>query len=217
MEKYGFVYIWFDRKHKRYYIGCRWGREDDGYICSSPWMKQGYRHRPNDFKRRILSRIYSNKKDLLEEEYRWLSKIGDHELGKRYYNLHNHHFGHWSTDESKRMTTGQKISASPNRANNISVAMKNKKPDDKTIEAVKKALTGRSYEEIHGYEKAQEIKEKKKLNRKRPIWTEEMRRLAGERSRKHMIGKKATDETKMKMSASQKRHYEMREQYEKYI
>ena len=35
MEKYGFVYIWFDRKHKRYYIGCHWGHEDDGYVCSS--------------------------------------------------------------------------------------------------------------------------------------------------------------------------------------
>ena len=40
MEKYGFVYIWYDRKHKRYYIGCRWGTENDGYICSSSWMKK---------------------------------------------------------------------------------------------------------------------------------------------------------------------------------
>ena len=23
-EKYGFVYIWHDRKHKRYYIGSHW-------------------------------------------------------------------------------------------------------------------------------------------------------------------------------------------------
>lgn len=29
-EKYGFVYIWRDRKYNRYYIGCHWGREDDG-------------------------------------------------------------------------------------------------------------------------------------------------------------------------------------------
>jgi len=32
MEKYGFVYLWYDKKHKRYYIGCRWGKENDGYI-----------------------------------------------------------------------------------------------------------------------------------------------------------------------------------------
>ena len=126
-EKYGFVYIWYDRKHKRYYIGCRWGREDDGYICSSNWMKQGYRHRPEDFKRRILSRVYTDKKSLLEEEYRWLSKIKDEELGKRYYNLHNHHFGHWimndtytkekhgmfgktHTEETKKKMRGRQVS-----------------------------------------------------------------------------------------------------------
>jgi hypothetical protein len=110
MEKYGFVYIWYDRKHKRYYIGCRWGREDDGYICSSPWMKQGYKYRPEDFRRKILSRVYTNKIDLLEEEYRWLSKIKKEELGKKYYNLHNHHFGHWSTDEEKRQKVKEKLS-----------------------------------------------------------------------------------------------------------
>jgi hypothetical protein len=65
--KYGFVYLWFDKKHKRYYVGCRWGDEADGYICSSPWMLQGYSHRPQDFKRRVLSKIYTNRRDLLEE------------------------------------------------------------------------------------------------------------------------------------------------------
>jgi hypothetical protein len=112
MKKYGFVYIWFDRKHKRFYIGCRWGKENDGYICSSPWMKQGFKHRPDDFKRRILKRVYTDKKDLLEEEYKWLSKIKKDELGKRYYNLHNHHFGHWSTDDNRKKSVGQKISES---------------------------------------------------------------------------------------------------------
>ena len=110
MEKYGFVYLWYDRKHKRYYIGCRWGREDDGYICSSLWMKQGHKHRPEDFKRRILSRVYTNKKDLLEEEYRWLSKTKTEELGRRYYNLHNHHFDHWTTDETTQKSVREKLS-----------------------------------------------------------------------------------------------------------
>ena len=109
MEKYGFVYIWYDKKHKRFYIGCRWGAEDDGYICSSPWMNKGYKRRPEDFSRRILSRVYTNKQDLLEEEYRWLSKIKKEELGERYYNLHNHHFGHWSTDANQNLSIRDKI------------------------------------------------------------------------------------------------------------
>ena len=110
MEKYGFVYIWFDRKHKRYYIGCRWGRACDGYVCSSSWMKQAYKHRPYDFKRRLLKTNITDKFKLLEEEYKWLSLIQDEELGKRYYNLHNHHFGHWSANSESYITTTEKIS-----------------------------------------------------------------------------------------------------------
>jgi len=110
MEKYGFVYIWFDRKHKRYYIGCHWGNENDGYICSSSNMKSAYNRRPGDFKRKIISRIYSDKKTLLEEEYRWLNQIKKTELGVRYYNLHNHHFSHWSANLNQAKTLSERIS-----------------------------------------------------------------------------------------------------------
>ena len=65
MEKYGFVYIWFDKKHKMYYIGCHWGTETDGYICSSNRMKNAYRRRPKDFKRKILENV-NDRKTLLE-------------------------------------------------------------------------------------------------------------------------------------------------------
>ena len=84
---YGFVYIWYDRKHKRYYIGSHKGSIDDGYICSSSWMKNAYKRRPNDFKRRILSFVSSNRKDLLNEEQKWLDQIKESELSNRYYNL----------------------------------------------------------------------------------------------------------------------------------
>jgi hypothetical protein len=140
-KKYGFVYIWYDKKHKRYYLGCRWGNENDGYICSSPWMKRGYNKRPKDFKRKILAKVYTNKKDLLEEEYKWLSLIKNEELGKKYYNLHNHHFGHWSTDEAKKLTVGQKISASPNRRENISKSNKGKKRSEKTKQKISESVS----------------------------------------------------------------------------
>ena len=109
--EYGFVYIWYDRKYKRYYVGCRWGREDDGYVCSSSWMKASYKKRPDDFKRRIIARVYTNRADLHEEEYRWLSMMKQEELrGPRYYNICNHHFGHWSTDNKKQLSVKEKIS-----------------------------------------------------------------------------------------------------------
>ena len=36
------------------------------------------------FKRKILSKIYTNKKFLFEEEYKWLSLIKEEEFGKKY-------------------------------------------------------------------------------------------------------------------------------------
>lgn len=82
----GFVYIWYDRKHKRFYVGSHWGTPDDGYICSSKWMKRNYERRPQDFKRRILA-YRDNRVSLVEEEFRWITMIKPEESGTRYYNL----------------------------------------------------------------------------------------------------------------------------------
>ena len=85
-EKYGFVYIWFDHENRRFYVGSHWGSEDDGYVCSSTWMRNSYnRHREN-FKRRVISRVYTNRFDLVVEEQRWLAMIKKEEVGTRYYN-----------------------------------------------------------------------------------------------------------------------------------
>lgn len=110
MEKYGFVYIWFDRKHKRYYIGCHWGVIGDGYICSSNWMRDAYKRRPEDFKRKILSNRIVSRNDMFEEEHRWFSFIKEEELGKKYYNLRKHKWGHWITDIEFKTTICERIS-----------------------------------------------------------------------------------------------------------
>jgi hypothetical protein len=98
-QKYGFVYIWRDRKKGKFYLGCHWGTETDGYVCSSDMMRKSYRRRPEDFKRRVIERVYTSRTDLLEAEYKWLQLIADDELDGKYYNLNKHHFGHWSTTE----------------------------------------------------------------------------------------------------------------------
>ena len=104
----GFIYLWFDRKHKRYYIGSHWGAEDDGYICSSRWMKSAYTHRSQDFKRRVLKREI-DRLDLINEEDYWFSFIKKEEYGKRYYNLQRPKF-HWHINPRKRISVGKKIS-----------------------------------------------------------------------------------------------------------
>jgi hypothetical protein len=109
--EYGFIYIWYDRKRKMFYLGSHWGTETDGYICSSNRMRDAYRRRPQDFKRRIV-KSNVRRDDLLNEEHRWLSFIADDELGKRYYNLRKHKWGHWSTDIDDRRKVSEKISQS---------------------------------------------------------------------------------------------------------
>jgi len=111
--KHGFVYIWRDRKHKRHYIGVHWGREDDGYVCSSSWMTQAYKRRPADFKRKILRRV-DTKEELFKEEARWLSMIQTSELKTKYYNL-NINLKHWRTGEDAE-TMREKISRTTREA-----------------------------------------------------------------------------------------------------
>jgi hypothetical protein len=175
MEKYGFVYIWFDKRDKRYYIGCHWGFENDGYICSSTWMRNTYRRRPNDFKRRIIKRIYSSRQDLFLEEQKYLNMIKPEEVRVRYFNLHVT-VGHWSSDENKRLTVGQKISASPNRAANIGKANKGKIRSDESKRKQGDAQRGT----------------------KRAPRSEETKRKIGEANR----GRAISEETRLKMRHS---------------
>lgn len=123
-EKYGFVYIWYDKRNKMFYIGSHWGTEDDGYICSSPKMLRAYARRPQDFKRRIIKRGFDNRPELLKEEDRWLKMIDpsktlnnnkrlrDREENVRYYNINLSAWESWHADSELKKTVGQKISAS---------------------------------------------------------------------------------------------------------
>lgn len=86
MQKYGFIYLWFDKKHKKFYVGRHWGTETDGYVCSSNNMRMNFKNRPDDFKRRVVKRIYTTQEDLVLEEQRWLDMLCPDECGKKYYN-----------------------------------------------------------------------------------------------------------------------------------
>lgn len=114
-KKYGFVYIWLDRKHMRYYVGCHWGTEDDGYVCSSPWMRQAYKIRPEDFRRRILKTNIDSREQTYIEEQKWLNLIKENEIGPnssnpRYYNLNIKNNEIWSKYEESVKTVSEKIS-----------------------------------------------------------------------------------------------------------
>lgn len=83
----GFVYIWMDLKRKKFYIGSHSGSLDDGYIGSNKWLLNSYKARPETFKRRILEYYQEiTRKELLDREQIWLSKIKYEELRIKYYN-----------------------------------------------------------------------------------------------------------------------------------
>lgn len=137
-EKYGFVYIWRDKKKNMYYIGCHYGTVDDGYICSSNWMRMAHTRRPNDFKRRILKTGLTRTEMYLQEQ-RLFEKIKPEEIKIRYYNLRlTTPTIPWHADPDKLLTVGQKISkantgrkspCTPERARKISEGKKGKVPN----------------------------------------------------------------------------------------
>jgi hypothetical protein len=150
MEKYGFVYRWYDKKHDRYYIGAHWGTEDDGYICSSVWMKKAYEIRLQDFSRKILERIYTNKKDTFIAEDKYLREIKPEELGTKYYNLKNYVAAFWTIKQQR--LTKQKLKGKPcseQTKQKLRVANLGKKQSKETKEKKSKALKGRIFSEDH--------------------------------------------------------------------
>lgn len=136
----GFVYIWFDRKHCRFYIGSHWGSEDDGYVCSSSWMSRAYKRRPRDFKRRILKRV-NDRANILLEEQRYLDLIKPNEIRVRYYNLTTNVQGNWAHDPNKRLTVGQKIS----KARTGQKCAKRGPRTEEVKEKIRQKLKGRSW------------------------------------------------------------------------
>lgn len=177
--KYGFIYIWYDTKNKRFYLGRHWGTIDDGYICSSNSMRDAYRRRPNDFKRRILS-IRSTKEDMIIEEQRWLNLISKEELGKKYYNKTRRanmpcgHKENWT--EERRQKQKEKMLGNTHT--------KNKKYGSYSEERrknISKSMLGKN-------------KGKMPWNKGIPQ-TDEMKA----KNRESHLGKKHTEETKQKM------------------
>ena len=210
MEKHGFIYIWYDRKHKRYYIGSHWGTENDGYICSSNWMRDAYRRRPKDFRRRIIQKNIL-RTDLLSMEHKWLSLISENELGKKYYNLRQHKWGHWSTDENKNLSIKEKISiktkeamSRPEVREKMMPVWESTKGKKQTKEQIEKRVISNT-----GKKRTQETKNKigvaqkgnkHWLGKKHSLST--IQKLTG--TNNHFYGKTHTEDVKIKLSSTNK-------------
>lgn len=226
-EKYGFIYIWRDRKNNRYYIGSHWGHSDDGYICSSNWMRMAHKRRPEDFKRKIISIIRTNRQDLLAEEQRWLDFIKDKELSKRYYNHRkNVLFDVWWMDPERAATVKERISRSHKGKTQsketrfkISKFQKGRHRSKETRGKIRETLLGRPRSEDtrrkiseaqkgrpawnKGKTSSRETRHKIKEARLRQVISEETRRKLSKIHR----GLKHSEETRRKMSESARSRY----------
>ena len=81
-----FVYMWFDRSRKMFYVGSHSGSVDDGYISSSRWLSGEVRYRPADFKRRVI-KFFDTKREAQIYEGYLLTLIQPLEFGTKYYNM----------------------------------------------------------------------------------------------------------------------------------
>lgn len=169
---HSFVYIWYDRKHRRFYVGSHGGSPNDGYVCSSSWMKASHKRRPQDFKRRILA-SFNTREEAFDEERRWLLFIKPEELGKRYYNKTRTAYGsyvwqlektpEWKSNISKArkgkpLTEANRLALrkpksyvppfSPERKLAMSLARKGKSgkiPNESTRQKMSEALKGNTH------------------------------------------------------------------------
>jgi hypothetical protein len=188
MEKYGFVYLWFDRYRKMYYIGCHWGLENDGYLCSSHRMRDAHRRRPQDFKRRIIDRT-DDREELFELEYKWLKFIKHEEKGNKYYNLKNTKWEHWSTNVDKAKTITEKIITPESNAKR-SAAHMGKILSEETKEKLRQINLGKTIN----------VETRAKIS-------ESLKIVYSEGKRKTPKGNKVSEETKMKTSNTLKLSY----------
>lgn len=222
----GFVYIWFDRKHKRFYIGSHWGSENDSYICSSSWMKRAYKKRPHDFKRRIISRNIKSKVELLNEEQRWFNFIKPEEIGKKYYNLNTNAHKLWHSENNEySKSIGQKISAAkkgiPTGPRDPLIGEKISKVKKQNFEK-KLQETGSKFSAEHR-KKISEAKFGVKSPKKGiPITEEQKKKISAKLSgtklpdstkkkiSESLKGRNVSEDTRSKLSQSNKKKYEVK-------
>jgi len=142
-DYWGFVYIWYDCKRKKYCIGSHLGSLTDGYVTSTGHMKSAFKKRPNDFTRKILYLLRSKDNQLLKnEEQKWLNLISDNELDSKYYNRKKTAIG-WTIGLERSPEIRAKISASLKGRPRDNSHLIGRKNSIETINKMKKSAIGK--------------------------------------------------------------------------
>lgn len=88
-DYFGYVYIWYNKVQKKFYIGSHHGSVEDSYIGSGTYFTKAYNLNPTHFKMRVVAynRDTDNYKDTQKLEQHYLNLIKPHKFKTRYYNL----------------------------------------------------------------------------------------------------------------------------------
>lgn len=114
MKNNAFLYKWTDKLTDMYYIGSHKGTVDDGYVCSSKWLKEEYNKRPQDFIRQILE--FGEHSIIRKQEAELLDKL-DVKHDPKAYNQHNgngnFYLKHHTEESKKRLSESKKGDRNP--------------------------------------------------------------------------------------------------------
>ena len=103
-----FLYCWTDHATNQLYIGWHKGSVDDGYICSSKYMKEQYKQRPDHFTREIIA--FGTTKDITNLETLLLRSV-DAKNDDQFYNRHNgdgfYRYGKHSEETKRKISKGK--------------------------------------------------------------------------------------------------------------
>lgn len=89
-DYFGFVYLWYDTKHKKFIIGSHFGSLYDGYTTSTGGVhvKRIFKVRPETMKRRVLAFCHDNDKNKLKSlEQSYLDLRPNINSNQKYYNM----------------------------------------------------------------------------------------------------------------------------------
>lgn len=181
----GFVYCWMDITKNKLYVGSHKGNPNDGYICSSKYMMEEYKKRPDDFVRQIIA-------EGVITDIRWLERrileSANAATDIYFYNRRNANEKWYCTGHTEK--TKRKISeAWKNRPDGN--PMKGRKHSEET----KRKIGLQSAARLHTEETKRKIG-LSGLGRKMPAFSESHR----EGIRKARLGTKMSEETKQKIS-----------------
>ena len=101
-EYYGYVYIWFDTKYKKFIIGSHHGKVEDKYKTSTGGIhvRNIFKYRPQTMRFRVLQ--YNKESDNFlftqQLEQKWLNMRRDIKNNSRYYNMTNFAGGGFDRD-----------------------------------------------------------------------------------------------------------------------